>query len=361
MNLLDFLKSKQRIENFLQLEKPEEYDFTNEKAPLNYVLEADKVKKFFIYQMYQKEKKVFKSIPYKYGINFTNYIVDNYFGKVNNGNEIIDPDSKSELLQKIYSRLWEQNVLSTCYGYRDDENKLQGDCIISINSTLNEYYSFFETEEEKGQRIKANTIEGTKKPYDISVLYLCCRYYESLIISNNDSSMKAMLLSNKMVDNNLINCLIKYHTIGNYMPIPLGCNAPRGIKNTKDYWDIALKIIYNYLFAKGDEIKNIVGEAKSDLYKKWINSFSIENNSPQDKWDNFIMKNYMQPFIKDFDGKKSKNFGEPKEFWDKHFNEYFHKRNPLPKTENECLLFFKTVNDIIVERGKLMVNELRKN
>lgn len=348
MDLLDFLKSKQGVEDFLQLEKPEEYDFTNEKAPLNYVAEEDKVKKFFIYQMYQKKEKMeFKSIPYKYGIEFTNHITNDYFGKGNDENEIIDPDSNSELLQKIYSRLWESNVLSTCYGY-GHENKFQGDCIISVNSTLNKYYSFCEVEEEKGQRIKANT--------NISILYLCCRYYESITISNNNSSMKEMLLSN-----NLIKCLIKYHTIGNYMPIPLGCNAPRGRNNTKDYWDIALKIIYNYLFEKEDEIKNIVGNEKSDLYKKWINSFSTENNSPQDKWDNFIMKNYMQPFIKDFDGEKSKNFGEPKEFWDKHFNEYFEKNNPLPKTENECLLFFKNANDIIIERGKLMVNALRKN
>lgn len=121
-----------------------------------------------------------------------------------------------------------------------------------------------------------------------------------------------------------------YHTIGNYMPVPEGVN---NWKNSmfKDYFDLFLSFIYEYY------------NVNTNL-KKWLDKF--------DNWDDFINKNYLMPFVNIND---KVGYAEPKELWEGHFRGAI-----LPETTEQCNAYFKNASEWILARGKLMVEELKK-
>ena len=54
--------------------------------------------------------------------------------------------------------------------------------------------------------------------------------------------------------------------IGNFMPIPNGCNSPRGTGVLKDYWDLTLLNIYRYYVDNNYKaLEIIVGEDNSSI------------------------------------------------------------------------------------------------
>lgn len=150
------------------------------------------------------------------------------------------------------------------------------------------------------------------------------------------------------------------YTIGNFIPVPRGCNGPRGIGKIKDYWDLTLKAIYDYYVCDENSrkykiytLEDVFGKDKNRLcrLKKWLDSFSDDNsNKGNCKWKDFVEKNYMQDFVNpNPDG----SYGMPKELWEGHF-----KGEVLPEGD-QCVQFFENASHCITERSIKMIKMLK--
>lgn len=247
------------LKEFLNLEKPEEYDFTEYTASDNYK-ELQELERFFAYQI---EKSVYENVNQLYTI----YLEKDIF------KGLVDPDSKCPLLQMIYIILWDEKHLINCKG---DHSLICGETMNSVNTTLNCY-------------IKCTTKENATKLKNISL------YYANEKIKKN-------------LDNNkkLIEFINVYHTLGNFIPFPVDCNSPRGYNNSriKDYWDLTLKYVYDYYHGDKNSVQNIYTNSEIEKkFKDWLDKFG--------GWETFIDDNYMFPFIDEN--------GRPKELWKGHF------------------------------------------
>lgn len=174
------------------------------------------------------------------------------------------------------------------------------------------------------------------------------------------------------------------YTLGNFLPVPLGCNGPRGFGITRDYWDLALYCIYNWYQYNGKStehqkryIESIFGgikkEKKSELvgkYIKWLESFGC--------WDDYVRKNFMQPFVWcpdecdesiDYNycsGPLSKPqwekdyFGPPKPFWEGHIEHFNGKKHHVLPQEKCIIDFFCNAAAAIMKRSELMIERLEE-
>lgn len=130
------------------------------------------------------------------------------------------------------------------------------------------------------------------------------------------------------------------YTIGNFIPLPQNRNK------YEDYWDLFLAGVYNYFHS--EKVINI--EELSDIYINWLKNCYEEG---ENGWNEFVERNYMQPFVKELeDG----NFGEPLELWDGHFN-----GEMLPNEEWQFKQFFVNARERILARGWLIAEALIKN
>lgn len=150
------------------------------------------------------------------------------------------------------------------------------------------------------------------------------------------------------------------YTIGNFVPVPpkekpynfnLGRNS-----SVKDYWDLTLKKIYNYYVPdKHDPNKADSDKADSET-PKWLNEDWLkEFGDGQAGWDDFVEKNYMQPFVNKIENVQGAKYGMPYELWDGHFNS---NEKLLPKEEWQYEQFFVNAKVRILERGKLIAEDL---
>lgn len=332
--------SYNNIDEFLKAINPEDYDFSDEGAS----------------EEYQNMKGVEKYFNYKIA---TSYFVNLICVK--------DPDSRSNLLQEIYSLLWKEHIEKNERFYKIPVNvedktlggKIQGETLNSVQTTFNVMYEFYEKPEHKIQR-KQN----------ISIKYMNTRYFCGIKKYKEDFSF---------VDDDFLNFLKTYHTLGNFMPIPVFCNGPRGTGHVKDYWDLTLYCIKNYYDSNKDEkwIKLILGEKgkkgekkeeQINRYKNWLNSFG--------DWKKFVEKNFLEAFVK-MDGIEPK---EPKELWKGHFEQwkkggYTAKDSALPGycndknisdkdleelAKKQCKEYFINATQYIRARSEEMIEKLKE-
>lgn len=316
-------------EEIMELAK---YDFSNDEASENYInLDNDSIEKFFVYMALARESNYTKECKEK-----------NY--KCN-----IDPDNQSKILQEIYKLLWKQENLNECYKDKD----VKADTMNSVNTTLDVLFEkYIETKEEKQERGRNN----------VSIKYILDIY------SKDKETLKNKLKSVKGLEN----FLGIYHTLGNFLPFPKGCNCPKGITPLNDYVDLTLKRIYDYYTQKEKynintvfneetiKIINIIKQSKiceivdsrEDtitigpfiLFGKWLDSFK--------DWDDFVEKNYLQSFVEN----KEKVYGKPKELWKGHF-----EGETLPETLEQCEEYFINASKWIEERGKNMIEKLKSD
>ena len=297
-----------------------EYDFSNEKAKDDYI-KLDGFNKFFIYMIDGKKDSFSSKEKDKMFIDAYYKIMDLY--KENDYGDIIDPDSQSNLLQEIYKVLFKDNEYT-----KNNINRIQGETLNSANTTLNRLYELIEDKEEQEERIRIGNRVSNK--------YRISRY-----LANSKTIIKLQELD-KVKD-----FLEAYHTIGNFMPIPNGCNSPRGTGVLKDYWDLTLLNIYRYYVDNNYKaLEIIVGEDNSSIYKKWLDIFGkgIEG------WINFVESNYLESFVKE----KEDNY-YPQELWKDHFNE---NKSVIPETKEECLEYFENAKTMIKNRSKHMIEKL---
>lgn len=102
------------------------------------------------------------------------------------------------------------------------------------------------------------------------------------------------------------------HSIGNFTVLPYGINTQRGTGQAKDYWDLSLKGMHQYL---------------------------LEFDHGATSWQAFIEKYYLQPYV-------NYNF-EPQELWDTHFHSA-----AIPQKPENFEQFYVNANLLIEERGK---------
>lgn len=279
---------------------PESYDFTEENTSDNYK-DLNGLERFFAYMIKYKGKNCsYEKIKEKHRQLYNQNVFEN----------LVDPDSKCRLIRTIYAILWDERYLDFRGFF------ISGETMNSANTTFNRYV----------QLSSYNKLKQGK-----GVLGTINLYY-----SNDEFKMH--LNSN----NNLVEFINIYHTIGNFIPFPLGCNSPRGYNNPRieDYWDLTLKYIYDYYHGDKNAIQNIYTNFEIEKkFRDWLDEFG--------NWETFIDDNYMSPFVYEN--------GKPKELWKGHFGGAV-----LPETINQCNEYFKNAYDWILARGELMVKELRK-
>ncbi|MCH5167736.1 MAG: hypothetical protein J1F35_07630 [Erysipelotrichales bacterium] len=318
------------LEEFLKLDNPQEYDFSNDGASDDYK-KLDGIEKFFAYMMvmkketfmdYQGKEELFRSASKTVLNEVSKYRVS-------------DPDSNSKLLQEIYKVLWDiKPNMKNCIS-------IQGETLNSANTTLNEFYSSIEDKKEnKEEKDKRESIINENGIQRVSIFFILSKY---LIEKNNSKIIKELIESDE-----LTTFLRSYHTIGNFMPVPTGCNSPRGYQNNKieDYWDLTLLHIYNYYIdGTYQDVVDIVKSKNAKVYKEWLDTFGANLKG----WHNFVKINYLEPFVNIEDEKYF-----PKELWAGHFTSDIVK----PQDYHECIEYFKNASEMISKRGESMIKKL---
>lgn len=311
------------IEDFMGLPAPERYDFSNDGASEEYqTLDQDVYEKFFTYM----------AMGHRFPIK--NNILESgaaYRDKKKLANiKVKDPDSGSKLLQKIYALLWEELNLQHC----QIKGNITGDTMNSANTTLNVLYECcIEKSEDKKERRKLRQ--------NVSIRYVLSRYAQE----EQEHTQKFDEIEGMKFFTSI------YHTLGNFIPVPVGCNEPRGKGILEDYWDLTLEVIHGYYLGdaspSGDHIKDIVSEDEKKIkdYKDWLDSFG--------SWDCFVEKNFLQEFVND--GGEPGKYGGPKELWEGHF-----KGKVKPEKKEQIEHFYVNASSWIMARGVRMMNRLRK-
>lgn len=308
------------IHDFLELEHPEKYDFTDIYPKSEYAKKRG-VDKYLTYKLSNSEFKKW-SDEFCHGRKVRELLIKSdifkYVGK--------DPDHDCQLLKGIYKQLWNKEYLPNC-----------SDAMNSVQTIWNIYIGKVGGVEEKLKEVS----ERQKPTLRFIVDRLCEK--------ENDTIKIPFKLELKYIGN--AEKLMKvYHTIGNYMPVPEGVNTWKS-NMFNDCFDLFLVYIYNYYNAK--EILNRgvyyyipLKETVLEAIDKWLLSYG--------SWDTFVETNFLSSFVE-----KSKyqgvKYGSPKELWKGHFGGAV-----LPDTPNKCNEYFKNASKWIGKRGKLMVEAMRK-
>ncbi len=330
------------VEKFLNVEedlRPEAYDFREEIMTFQSDVETA-IDRYVVYQAtgerdYRKDQNVSDAAC---------DICDKYIDEPVPG-KAIHADS-CDLIKLIYDEgifinMESKKRFSPC---RDREGRLTIDTMNSCNTTINLWLSEVLLQEENAAKLKEAGGKG---------------YFGFPNRGNRWAVIRSILLFEK--DRKLFNELLAgakefleaAYTIGNFIPWPAGCNSPRGIGCTKDYWDLALKCIYDWyrnnpdlkcsyldntcLFPlceeEGDSIKNMV---------QWLVGFN--------SWDDFIEAALLQ----DYTEQQIRPYGCPRELWPGHFS------GPvLPTSEEQMQAFFANAAQCIKARSERIVTCLK--
>ena len=341
----------ERVKKWLDIEKkPEDYDFVEDTVSGDELTEYQKqdiLRKFFLYKVdtthMGKMRSYANDLESNYDERFIEFIE---FSKLLG---LQDPDSHSELLQGIYKILW-PTLVDKPFMINSDGN-IASDTMTSaqtsVTAATNTKNNEYQTDESFKIIYKADPKQGKKVPWNKGIT----TNVGIELAANENTTHFCEKLRKTYPD--LESFIKSYHTIGNYCPVPVGCNGPRGKGPTKDYWDLALLAIYKYYMGNGEaNISEMLQkkEAETKRYLKWLDSFG--------SWDEFVKANYMQAFVGDPDPKKDQEFGCPKELWDGHF-----AGKVLPEVndkQNQFEEFFSNAAAWISARGKQMVEELRE-
>lgn len=294
------------VKKYLE-EKSWEFDFTDDCCTENSKYrDLSGYEKYFTYKTVEK-----KTDPYYAG----------------------DPDSESELLQKIYKHLWPELKDKD---YMKDKEKIYSDTMTSVQHTLSRYYKDTFPDEIKEYR--------SKNPRQKFSARMCKTMYEQY-------STVSKTLNENFNLKKFISC---YHTLGNYCPVPAGFNVARsgtGYSSNYDYWDLTLMRIKKYYDIK-KELSLQVTDVNAtneiamllhcngiiDNCKKWLDGYN--------GWDDFVEKNYFQDYIYADNGKEVIPFCEGHSWENNEIGNYDE--------------FFKNVSNRIEKRSKRMIAALEK-
>lgn len=295
-----------KLEKFLNLERPEYYDFREEIMVFRD--SDDAVDRMMIYQAVGIGENRGKYRD-KWGFDNADRL---YQGKKLKEEILISGEEadRCPLLRGLFQRQFPGREAS-------------GDTMCSFSSTANEIFK-----EKEGP-----AIFGGKKWGKVATVGL---------YASRPDRVRAILNGCGAA-----NYLKAVYTIGNFIPVPSGFQR-RGMGPSKDYWDLALMCIYNYYAEKKGwppawpqyTLTWLLSgnETALPLCKKWLDSYEI--------WDAFVEGNFLQDFVEN-------SCGMPKPLWTGHFDS-----NVLPKNEEQFKAFFTNAAKWITARGDKIAKAL---
>lgn len=311
----------ENIEEFLSMQNAELWDFTNDCECEEYIKIQNPIDKYITYKTLSIDEK--KKTEYKEAQELVIITKRQIKG-------VSDPDTGSNLLQKIYKTLWKDIVEKNYMTYK---GKIQADTMTSVTNSLNQYFeNKVESKEEKIARGKNNL----------------SKYYITELYARNPQEFIERLEKNE----NLKRFIAIYHTIGNFIPTPHLFNSARsGIGAKHDYWDLTLTKIHEWYIS--DNLEDKDETLKLLLHTEDINSEVVRNcrnwlkdyGNGKEGFEKFIKDNYLENFVEN---------GIPKMFCN-----HTWEKPEIP--ENEFDEFFENVNKLIVERGIKIIKKLGEN
>lgn len=312
------------LNEFIRSRGAAEYDFSNDGADAAYVRIdniSDTYRKFFSYMAVHKRYVCENGSVMQAGAAFSAECCERM-------PQIPDPDSGSLLLREIYKALWDDKYLA----FSRREDGISGETLFSQNTTLCELYkNHLETREERRER---EAIVSPKQ--GVSVRYILSRYAE------NERECAEKLDTVR----GLKRMLAIYHTLGNFMPFPNGCNSKRGTGLTKDYPDLLLYIVYQYYVRGIDRLAEVVGSEKHDFFRSWLELYGEDVTG----WCRFIETNFLQDLV----GSDGCGYGVPLELWRGHFD-----GGVLPASKQETESFYSSGASMIAARTNRMLTALQ--
>ena len=324
------------------------YDMVQDTQPYNKSLEMEYgafndevLKKYFIYSASAINKSISKEDVCKeqFATNTNTFIERAREYKIG------DPDGHSLLLQKLYNTLWGD----LCSSYYMCENAwISSDTMTSAQTLLNKAMKILDSEMKE---IFNKVYKNNKRIYSRS---------SSVVLFSNDEKVDfCKLLGEKY--SNMIKFLNRYHTIGNYCPVPINFNSARsgGVPKTGpdkyigvvyDFWDLTLMKIREYYVATSIYERDRViiellhGKGNSLYCKRWLDEFGTGLVG----WKNFINIMLFQDYVdKDYNVKP---------FWDGHSWNNIAMVNTVEEIEKAC----EEINWRIEQRERRIKDKLQE-
>lgn len=311
------------INEFLKLDKPEEYDFKLEGANALFGKIDDALERYLLYK-----STVCKGSKYYPAMDLFIREDIRIFGL----QEKFDCD-RAKLTREIYAKIWGNMQ----YPWKNPF--FCGETMTSMQTMLNMAVEPIEEPYEKEYREKV-----WRTSNDAVTLVHCLHLYYSdpeFIQKLEKKYPKIQMFANYV------------HTIGNFLPVPPGFNVAR---SKYDYWDLTLVKIREWYFAKDPNEKNAIlsvllekaGRDKENVINKcerWL-SLCGKGKDGIEGWKNFVSTNYMDDFV---EGDEA----IPIMFYENHS-----WSKPIP-TEEDLNKIFDICSELIYERSQRMVDALR--
>lgn len=273
------------------------YDFTSGYNE-TYDKEENIIRKFLIY----KALMIINSSGYEQ----TKALVSEK-GWDKNFEGLIDPDSKSSLLQDIYKELWNKDMPN----YMKRNGNISAD---TMTSAIVPFCQYLDIENVFGKTSNH--------------LYDCIKNEETLV--NHFTNLKE-----EYTKLNVYRFIRLNHTIGNFIPVPNGFNGARaGTYADDDNWFLTLEKIKEY-YESDQKLEHSKINALSDLlHNKEIRN-TVEWLEQYSSFDEFINENFLQ----DYKDCNIKNFT-----WNQH-----------KITKDNYDDFFQKMCAVILKRGLRML------
>lgn len=361
-DLKEEYEKTENVKFFITHSALSKFDFSNDCINEKYMQEDDPVRKYMLYRVSQYGCK----ITYPEAAKFQEDEKNIY-------SRVIDPDSGSILLQVLYEHLYDIQKYRDKFlfikdrkeigDYKKKENaNIVGDTMNSLQSVLNSYMEHcIEKENDyfKGIRKKRKNVYGRVSFVYFLEIYCHSRQYKKRIVEELEKV-------------NALELMKTYHTLGNFIIIPIGCNVPRGRCVLKDFWDLTLACIYNWYAEKEKKEDRIFRKLGNDCYEYNIGMI-LKSGSDLEKyiewlklfgtWDKFVEDNYLGDVIDEkknvienfVEMKNDRSYGQPKELWPGHFT-----GDIMPTKFEEYKDFFTNSSCYIKNRGAIMHEKLKE-
>lgn len=332
------------VKEFLQLDKPEIFDFSGEFASEVY-RSASPCEKYIIYKAYTINNDW--ADCFASGKEFCAGIKKCFTEKEQRRvvHWIDDPDNGSELLQEVYNLIWP-------FMFDDDKNKFWSDTLSSVQYTMADVFeNFIESDAAKTRRHALGYKQNCTIRYMLD-------YFSNA--ESDENVMKQVSDAAAKIENILYidRFLSAWHTIGNYCPVPKGFNAPRSNYGKHDMWDLSLMKIRQWYLATNDITKekilvedlfhfNKSGDVKSTT--EWLTKFG----DGQKGWESFVDTFLFQDWVNTEDVNSS-HYYEVVPLCENH-----DWANPLTPVDN-LEEFFCNYQKRIYNRGIRIIDKLRE-
>jgi hypothetical protein len=277
------------IQEFVKIEKPEQFDISEEYAPDAYK-KASPYEKYIIYKACTIADTNWAE-DFKRGQEFCSKL-KGFFEEKEGGRKICDPDSKSELLQEIYQKIWP-------FMYDEKNQKFWSDTLSSVQYAMGDIFErYIETDEAKEMRRTLGYTRGCSIRYMLD-------YFSR--VGDEDDVIRSVQIAAADIGKipNVGKFLSAWHTIGNYCPVPKGFNGSRSNYGKHDMWDLSLVKIRQWYLAPNNIAKNKI--LVKDLFHnraenvvattEWLK----HSGNGEKGWENFVDTFLFQDWVNTVD------------------------------------------------------------